>query len=99
MQMNDASDNNTMFRRADDQSPMAKALTDAATAITTILSRKQSTSGQGSVTVENSSSSAKLMHRKRSQLDKQLSELQNLKGCGVFTEYILLIKVDVVEAI
>ena len=38
-------DNNTMFRRADDQLPMAKALTDAATAVTTILSRMPSTSG------------------------------------------------------
>ena len=55
--MDAAPDNNTLGEKkkdADDQSPMAKALTDAATAITTILSPKPSTSGQGSVTVENS---------------------------------------------
>ena len=57
--MDDVPDNKTMFRRAGDQSPMAKALTDAATAITTILSCKPSTSGQGSVTVGNSASPAK----------------------------------------
>ena len=47
--LDDALDNNTMFRTADDQSPMAKALTDAATAITTILSCKPSTNGEGKV--------------------------------------------------
>ena len=83
--MDDVPDNNTMFRRADDHSPMAKALTDAATAITTILSRMPSTSGQGSVTVGNSATPAKHIEN-RSRLYKQLSELHNLKGCGVFTE-------------
>lgn len=78
----------SMFNRAgggtkskpkDIQSPVAQALTEAATALTSVLSPKLPT---GHV---QKSSPAKLIEN-RSGLYKQLSELQALKSDGIFTE-------------
>ena len=89
--MEEAPENNSMFNRAgggtkskskDVQSPMAQALTEAAIALTSVLSPKPTATGcaQGA-----RSSPAKLIEN-RSSLYKQLSELQALKGMGILTE-------------
>ena len=88
--MDEAPENNSMFTRAGggtktkpksasaQQSPVAQALTEAATVLTSALA--PTGRAQGS-----KSSPAKLIEN-RSNLYKQLSELQALKGAGVLTE-------------
>lgn len=71
----------TPYRKKSQQSPVAELLTEAATAISSALSPKPTsspTSGLGT-------SPAKLIES-RSKLYKQLSELQNLRSMGVLTE-------------
>ena len=84
----DEAPDNSMFNRAsggtknkpkDIQLPVAQALTEAATALTSVLSPKLPT---GHI---QKSSPAKLIEN-RSGLYKQLSELQALKSDGIFTE-------------
>ena len=89
--MDEAPQNNSMFNRAgggtkskskDVQSSMAQVLTEAATALTSVLSPKPTATGRAQGA---RSSPAKLIEN-RSSLYKQLSELQALKGTGILTE-------------
>ena len=91
--MDEAPENNSIFDRAgggtkskskDVQSPMAQALTEAATALTSVLSPKPTATLTGRAQGARSSP-AKLIEN-RSSLYKQLSELQALKGTGILTE-------------
>ena len=86
--------NNSMFKRAGtgdaaskrkSESRVSQALTDAATAITAPLSKKDTQEAQQSTPQPSTSSPAKLIEN-RSKLYKQLSELKNLKGCGVLDD-------------
>ena len=66
------------------ESPVAQALTDAATAITPALSAKESQEPPQSITQPSTSvsSPAKLIENRF----KQLLELKNLKSCGVLDD-------------
>ena len=85
--MEEAPDNNSMFNQAgggnkgkpkDVQSPVAQALTEAATVLTSALTPKLPAA-------RSRNSPAKLIEN-RSSLYKQLQELQALKGAGILTE-------------
>ena len=92
--MDGPSSNNSMFKRAGtgdaaskrkSESPVSQALTGAATAITAALSKKDTQEAQQSTPRPSTSSPAKLIEN-RSKLYKQLSELKNLKSCGVLDD-------------
>ena len=85
---------NPMFLRAGDgnykksESPVTQALTNVASAITAAFLTRQPQEPPTSSTQRQStgvSSPAKLIEN-RSKLYKQLSELKNLKGCGVLSD-------------
>ena len=91
----DPPSSNPMFLRAGDgnykkksESPVTQALTNVASAITAAFLTRQPQEPPTSSTQRQStgvSSPAKLIEN-RSKLYKQLSELKNLKGCGVLSD-------------